>query len=403
MKTSKCLMTWGLLSWLALSLPACSGDEVPEALSGTEQTAQASQGQITLKIQAPVPESVVLTKATYQTAEEARVYQLGIYIFEKGSGSTDADYTFSKFLSFGDLNGNSSLVGENGTGTFVTNIPIEDTWKGETIKVLLTANEEVAQLDNTTTLEVFKKTLLRRELIEPANADMLVMNESGRGTRMQFPMSATAYQYASGNSQEITIPEGDNPSITLAASLVRCLARVDVFNDTPNLTITSVRASNAHNKGSLFNLKNEAVVVPINLSSEFGKVSLNPLKSYFNGAAKIPYVTPVNPDDVNSRRAANTRTAFYLCEQDVDAAATSPVISIGYTLDIEGKSKPGMVSVYFRDGTNFQDVVRNTLYRIRLGDGTKVDSDMSVRIEVDDWDSEEIYAVLDPTTDGSGD
>ena len=74
MKTSKCLMTWGLLSWLALSLPACSGDEVPEALSGTEQTAQASQGQITLKIQAPVPESVVLTKA-YQTAEEARVYQ----------------------------------------------------------------------------------------------------------------------------------------------------------------------------------------------------------------------------------------------------------------------------------------------------------------------------------------
>ena len=86
MKTSKCLMTWGLLSWLALSLPACSGDEVPEALSGTEQTAQASQGQITLKIQAPVPESVVLTKATYQTAEEARVYQLGIYIFEKGSG-----------------------------------------------------------------------------------------------------------------------------------------------------------------------------------------------------------------------------------------------------------------------------------------------------------------------------
>lgn len=395
-------MTWGLLSWLALSLPACSGDEVPEALSGTEQTAQASQGQITLKIQAPVPESVVLTKATYQTAEEARVYQLGIYIFEKGEGEGDAAYTLlDSKTDIGD--GNSSLVGENGTGTYVTNITIPDAWKNKTIKVLVTANEEVDEPTESTTLADFKKELLNRVAADQNDADVLVMNESGSGTRMQFPMSATAHNY-SGGSSEITIPNGTDPiSITLAASLVRCLARVDVFNDTPNLTITSVRASYAHNKGSLFNLKNEAVVVPIDLSLEFGKVSLNPLKSYFNGAAKIPYVTPVNPDDVNSRRAANTHTAFYLCEQDVESLATSPVISIGYTLDIEGMSKPGMVSVYFKNGSDFQDVERNTLYRIRLGDGTKVDSDMSVRIEVNDWDSEEIYAVLDPDHDGSGD
>ena len=378
MKTSKCLMTWGLLSWLALSLPACSGDEVPEALSGTEQTAQASQGQITLKIQTPVPESVVLTKATYQTAEEARVYQLGIYIFKKGEGTGDDNYTL--LASKTDIDGgSSSLVGENGTGTYVTNITIPDAWKNKTIKVLVTANELVTEPTESTTLADFKKELLNRVAADQNDADVLVMNDAGR---MQFPMSATAYQYTTGNPQEITIPEGDNPSITLAASLVRCLARVDVFNDTPNLTITGIRTFQACDKGLLFPTGG-GVLQPDGVE----KISLKPLKSYFNGAATIPYVTPVNPDDVNSRRAANTHTAFYLCEQDVESLATSPVISIGYTLDIEGMSKPGMVSVYFKNGSDFQDVERNTLYRIRLGDGTKVDSDMSVRIEVNDWDS----------------
>lgn len=401
MKTSKCLMTWGLLSWLALSLPACSGDEVPEALSGTEQTAQASQGQITLKIQTPVPESVVLTKATYQTAEEARVYQLGIYIFKKGNGEGDADsnYTFLEYRSFGDLNGNSSLVGENGTGTFVTNIPIESGWKGKTIKVLLTANEEVRTTPsvNETTLADFKQTLLKRELNEQANADVLVMNDAG--TRMQFPMSATAYKYPSSGAEkveEVEIGSDENQSITLAASLVRCLARVDVFNDTPNLTITGIRTFQACDKGLLFPTGG-GVLQPDGVE----KISLKPLKSYFNGAATIPYVTPVNPDDVNSRRAANTRTAFYLCEQDVAAAGTSPVIAIGYTLDIDGTTKSGGVYVYFKEASNFREVVRNTLYRIRLGDGTKVDSDASVSIEVNDWESEDIFAVLNDTS-GSG-
>lgn len=390
MKTSKCLMTWGLLSWLALSLPACSGDEVPEALSGTEQTAQASQGQITLKIQAPVPESVVLTKA-YQTAEEARVYQLGIYIFEKGSGVGDAAYTLLyKNEDYGD--GNSSLVGENGTGTFVTNIPIEDTWKGKTIKVLLTANEPVTEpsVGTTTTLADFKKELLDRVAADQNDADVLVTNTTKN--RMQIPMSATAYNY-SDRSSEITIPTEDKPSITLAATLVRCVARVDVFNDTPNLTITGIRTFEAISKGLLFST-GSSILEP---TENVDKISLKPLVRYFNGAATIPYVTPVDPSSEDSRRAANTRTAFYLYEQHVASLATSPVVSIGYTLDIEGKSKPGMVSVYFKDGTNFQDVKRNTLYRIRLGDGTKVDSDMSVRIEVDEWDSEEIYAVLDPS------
>ena len=320
MKTSKCLMTWGLLSWLALSLPACSGDEVPEALSGTEQTAQASQGQITLKIQAPVPESVVLTKA-YQTAEEARVYQLGIYIFKKGEGTGDDNYTL--LASKTDIDGgSSSLVGENGTGTYVTNITIPDAWKNKTIKVLVTANELVTEPTESTTLADFKKELLNRVAADQNDADVLVTNTTKN--RMQIPMSATAYQYASGNPQEITISNDDNPSITLAATLVRCVARVDVFNDTPNLTITGIRAFEATNKGLLFSAG--SLLEP---TEGVAKISLKPLVRYFNGAATIPYVTPVDPSSEDSRRAANTRTAFYLYEQHVASFATSPVVSIG--------------------------------------------------------------------------
>ena len=288
-------------------------------------------------------------------------------------------------------------MGENGTGTFVTNISIENNWKGKTIKVLVTANEPVTEPSKgETTLAAFKDELLDRVAVDQNDADVLVTNTTKN--RMQIPMSATAYQYASGNPQEITISNDDNPSITLAATLVRCVARVDVFNDTPNLTITGIRAFEAINKGLLFSAG--SLLEP---TEGVAKISLKPLVRYFNGAATIPYVTPVDPSSEDSRRAANTRTAFYLYEQHVASLATSPVVSIGYTLDIEGKSKPGMVSVYFRDGANFQDVERNTLYRIRLGDGTKVDSDMSVRVETVDWDTQDIFAVLDPTNDESGD
>lgn len=376
-----------LLGALSLATVACSNGNLPDV--SPEGIPGGGSSRISIAVSTPASEGVVvrgLTRAIQDETESA-INNLNVYLFKKGTGDSDTDYTYYKVYSFGaDKPGGELEEGINGEKT--CSIGIEKELMGETVKIALVANDEVELesgilTQNTTTLEDFKKALASATASNDDEADVLV----GGADSKSFPMSVLV-----GEAKKLG-PTGVN----LKAELVRNVARLDVFNYTPNLKITGVRMENVNDRSRILGTDMEDGV---NIPTGIRKIALSPLKEFSDKLRSgLAYQMPDETTE-ESARAKNTYRVSYLYEQEVTEGSTSPEVTIEYTLSIGGKEKSGEVTVQFKKTGEaaFVNVKRNRLYRIKLGDGTPVGTGaVKVIFQVADWmEGEDINTELEP-------
>lgn len=375
-----------LFGALSLALAACGNEEM---LDGPGGNPGGEHSRITIAVSTPASEGVVVrgmqTRATVaDETDESTVNSLNVFLFKKDGGDTDANYKYYNTYSF-----EAAGLADGGNGSKTCAIDIDKELMGATVKIALSANDKSAMAleKGTTTLDAFKTALATAVANNDDKADVLVGGEANKS----FPMSCIVSE-----AQELT-----SLGVDVKATLVRNVARLDIFNHTPNLKITAVKMSNVNNKSCLFGAEN-ALNVP---TTDLNKIGLSPLKEFADKLdAGLIYQTP-DQETEESARKSNTHRVSYLYEQAVTDDASSPVVTIEYTLDVAGHEQAGSVEVKFQKSTDqsFVNVERNTLYRIKLGDGSNVGTgSVKAKFEVADWNlNEDINTDLDPGKDGN--
>ena len=395
MKKSKRTFANVLLAGMLVTLASCSSNELAE---GGMEIPEAGEPQLSITVGTPASEGVIFrsvqaTRATVADEDdESTINTLNVYLFKKGEGDADTDYTFYKQYTFGD-GGENGTLGDGGSGKKTCSIDIDPELMDATVKLALIANDKPTApvLEaGTTTLDAFKKGALATATVEAGNkADALVGGEE----KKSFPMSAVS------GDVKLT-PLG----ATTEATLVRNVARIDVFNYTPNLTITKVSVTQANDKSYLFGGESEALNVP----SGQAPLNLEPLKEFADRLSSdgLAFVTPEGEEEheEDDYRAVNSYRMFYLYEQSVTDGDTSPMLTIEYMVELtDNSTKPGSVTVMFRTGADpeytYKNVARNTLYTIKLGDGTVARSAViKHKLVVEDWTiGDEINSGLKPS------
>lgn len=399
MKKSKRTFANVLLTGMLVTLASCSSNELAE---GGMEIPEAGEPQLSITVGTPASEGVIFrsvqaTRASTVASEEdeAAINTLNVYLFKKGDGGADTDYTFYKQYTFGE-GGDNGTLGNGDSGKKTCSIDIDPELMDQTVKLALIANDKptVPALEaGTTTLDAFKKGALATATVATGNkADVLVGGEE----KKSFPMSAVSVDV------KLT-PIGAKAE----ATLVRNVARIDVFNYTPNLTITKVSVRQANDKSYLFGGESDALNVPDGQAP----LNLEPLKEFADKLSPdgLAFVTPEGEEEheEDDYRAANSYRMFYLYEQSVTDDDTSPVVIIEYKVKLTDKSmKPGSVAVMFRTGSDptytYKNVARNTLYTIKLGDGTVARSAViKHKLVVEDWETgEEINSGMKPSEEG---
>lgn len=379
---------------LAVGLAACSGDTVTNGLQQEAAVSAEARGYLTLSITPPAAESVTYGREVH-TSAEASVYDLRVYFFQlkdEGDANNDADYLFTNAgKQTWKKEDGSALLGPTGTGVYSKRIAIPEGLENKKVKIMLLANDPNEEYTtegtplNTFKEQLWKNTLTTTASIYPSN-EIVEINGQRR-----FPMSAMGEDYSgSGSGSEIiTLTTGTDTPVQVRANLVRNVARLDILNDTPNLTITSAVLSNTPKQSYLF--PKSPLETPSTARTVFYPIS------EYSTALPLSYATPGSGE---TAQQANTKTAFYMYEQPkATQQSTAPRVLIGYQLQVGDNTQSGTLNVYFRSNGAYIDLQRNYLYRIRLGDGTDVSGFVKVVFELVDWETQEILAVLDSNTD----
>lgn len=387
------MLLWGAVS---LGMAACSSEAALDVVQNVEPTANEVP-RIAITVKTPTSDAGVVidnpqtrvdgtTSTVPSEMDEAKLNRLDIYMFQKGSGDTDGDYTFYKKYSFfprgTTLNGDNEATWASDGSETTCYISVETDMTG-TFKFALVANEPISTSLTNKTLANFKETIATNIPKSYDAADKLVDDMKN------FPMTAET---------EATAIEG--ASIEISATLVRNVARIDICNLVPNLTVNEITLSNVNSTSYLFE-----GTTPYTFSSST-TINLNPIQEYTSNWTDGLLGT--------TKEDGNTYRVFYLYEQTVNSSTNSPKITIKYSFTENETVKSGVVDVYFQDteSTNnangFIDVQRNYRYRITLGDGSEIGeggSNLSAKVRFNrvDWNATHIDDVEDKLLPGSGD
>lgn len=385
------LMKSFLIGGAALLATSCTNEEI---IGGNPETETGNPG-LTISIQTPAADGVVFTKAgtIEDEAAEWAVKTLNVYLFVKGQDNSYTLYSHTPLnLSETDKDG----VTSSGNGTYSYNEPITADMIGKTMKVVLVANDAPegvsANTDGTsgTGLDVFKTKLANAKVSEGSPADVLV----GNGTS-GFPMSYV------GESDITMTPMG----ASVSATLTRTVARLDIFNYTPNLTITGVSLLKAMNKSYLFPQAAfadpaDASYVTINATQEW--------KTAF--VSGVGFVQPTKPDDNQQEpwtpteddyKKVNTLNHVLYMYEQANSGDNVATVRIDYTLKMgDGSTPKGTLEVAL-SGISGNKINRNTLYTIKLGDGKEVKDEIKASVVVEDWVTEgnDVDVPVNPSED----
>lgn len=404
-----------LLGSLALLGFACSSEEVLPG--GPDMPGGEDAKGISIVLHTPSADDVIFksTRAVdgqggIQEEQEWAVKKLNLYLFvqDADGGDTDTDYTLYKktegitFKVGSPTDGETNVGMDEGNGSYHYTEPITGDMIGKTMKILLVANDKgtgEANTDGTsgTTLAAFKQSLALASVTDGNSADVLVGNPGAEATG--FPMSAIAQEQTGSQEAVVMTPMG----VDMKAELVRSVARVDLFNYVPNMTITSVVLEKAASKSYLFKQANTAA------PGDASYLKLLPTQAWQTDLADggVPFVKvehPAKPDEPTEDecRAVNTlKHVLYMYEQ-VNDAEHCATVKIGYTLTFAGGDKTGIVSVPLKKSdSEFIHPTRNTLYTIKLGDGSIVQDEVKITaIIVEDWVPVDIDDSINPGEDG---
>lgn len=224
---------WGLALTLAgMLLNGCSKEQVgPDGGDG--------QGlPITFTLATPGSDGVIYpkTKATHDAPEYA-IKQMSLLVYDA------TDDASPKFLRKHDLTSDIKLY-DNGNGTynFSLEAPISDMNAKRKFVFVVNDDAAVAATEvGSTESDLHTNTTASIELSEGATADQLAVETAG------IAMSGTATDEG-GSNEVLSIV----PGLKCEVKLTRIVARVDIQNNTPNMTIESAVLVEAATKGYLF-------------------------------------------------------------------------------------------------------------------------------------------------------
>lgn len=217
-----------------------------------------------------------------------------------------------------------------------------------------------------------------------------------------LPMSGVAHLTTDAGTT--VIPMDGDSQVNLKVTLTRCVARIDVANNVPNLQITGLKLINANPKGYLMpHGTTGSVAVPTSMTRVGGLTPANAIANITaasDGASADGTFKPAT-----AGTAATLKKAFYVFEDAIQDPSSTPL-----TMLVQG-TLGGSIPVYYSipftnanlatpvaDGKSLE-IQRNHRYLLTLGDGSAVNinTNLSSTLSYADWTNETVPGSFDAT------
>ncbi len=325
---------------------------------------------ITFTLATPGSEGVIYprsaTRATHDAAEYA-VRQLTLLVYDA------TDTSAPKFLRKHDMTSDITLYDNgNGTYTFSLEAPISDMNAKRKFVFVVNDDAAVAATAAGSAEADLHETAATVELADGDTADKLAEADAG------IAMSGTAT--ADGQNEVITIV----PGVKCEVKLTRIVARVDVQNNTPNMTLESAVLVGAATRGYLFAqaLLSAPVADRIVLGS--------------NATVDLTEEHPaLKPGEVFAPKTF--RKTFYAYERP-NTAGDYAAVRITYRVnDSKGTVEVPFIRTEAGGAQTPVDIERNHLYTVVLGNGKPVTTnEVQFTFKVEDWNTVEMPEEIGP-------
>ena len=325
---------------------------------------------ITFTLATPGSEGVIYprsaTRATHDAAEYA-VRQLTLLVYDA------TDTSAPKFLRKHDMTSDITLYDNgNGTYTFSLEAPISDMNAKRKFVFVVNDDAAVAATAAGSAEADLHETAATVELANGDTADKLAEADAG------IAMSGTAT--ADGQNEVITIV----PGVKCEVKLTRIVARVDVQNNTPNMTLESAVLVGAATRGYLF--AQAPLSAPVADRIVLGS----------NATVDLTEEHPaLKPGEVFAPKTF--RKTFYAYERP-NTAGDYAAVRITYRVnDSKGTVEVPFIRTEAGGAQTPVDIERNHLYTVVLGNGKPVTTnEVQFTFKVEDWNTVEMPEEIGP-------
>ena len=325
---------------------------------------------ITFTLATPGSEGVIYprsaTRATHDAAEYA-VRQLTLLVYDA------TDTSAPKFLRKHDMTSDITLYDNgNGTYTFSLEAPISDMNAKRKFVFVVNDDAAVAATAAGSAEADLHETAATVELAEADTADKLAEADAG------IAMSGTAT--TDGQNEVITIV----PGVKCEVKLTRIVARVDVQNNTPNMTLESAVLVGAATRGYLF--AQAPLSAPVADRIVLGS----------NATVDLTEEHPaLKPGEVFAPKTF--RKTFYAYERP-NTAGDYAAVRITYRVnDSKGTVEVPFIRTEAGGAQTPVDIERNHLYTVVLGNGKPVTTnEVQFTFKVEDWNTVEMPEEIGP-------
>ena len=372
-----------------------------ETVGNGEDTAVTRS--IVFNISLPTGDPVhVKTRTAIQDAAEYDIKSLHLLVFDAATDKL-------KSINAVNLTDDVTSVGFGTGDDYKYTYTWDPTTDGTTCRFLMVANEDVANIaaiavNNTWDQVLAAVSSASRTLTADASL-ATVFDEDTKG----LPMTGVAY-YNVGTAKNEIIPldKSSASAITVNVDLTRVVARIDVYNKTPNLFITGIKLVHANPQSYLTPHKDGSDItdIPTSMTKVGGATGGLGLYNNVWDTTNSYEVGATNPMTGSSTDDGTPlHKAFYCYEDEVytnaDAAALeAEALAIQVTGRIGTSYNAGVDVFYqipFTDAylatpvadNKSVEIKRNYLYKVIIGDGSEVSVNSRIRatLTVADWDA----------------
>jgi hypothetical protein len=325
---------------------------------------------ITFTLATPGSEGVIYPRSAMRATHDAAEYavrQLTLLVYDA------TDTSAPKFLRKHDMTSDITLYDNgNGTYTFSLEAPISDMNAKRKFVFVVNDDAAVAATAAGSAEADLHETAATVELADGDTADKLAEADAG------IAMSGTAT--ADGQNEVITIV----PGVKCEVKLTRIVARVDVQNNTPNMTLESAVLVGAATRGYLF--AQAPLSAPVADRIVLGS----------NATVDLTEEHPaLKPGEVFAPKTF--RKTFYAYERP-NTAGDYAAVRITYRVnDSKGTVEVPFIRTEAGGAQTPVDIERNHLYTVVLGNGKPVTTnEVQFTFKVEDWNTVEMPEEIGP-------
>lgn len=284
--------------------------------------------------------------------------------------------------------------------------------EGKTCRFIFVANEDVSGLAQGATLADVLATVSSSSRTFTANSDLSNVFAEANG----LPMTGVAYYNVGSAKNEIIPIDKSGENITVNVELTRVVARIDVYNKTPNLFITDIRLVHANPQSYLMPHKDANSITEIPAAMEKVGGATGGLQLYNNvwDTTNSYTVSTTNPMTGSATDDGTPlKKAFYCYEDDIFESATAADLEAeALAVQITGRlgsTYASGVDVFYQipfinkyksggtDDNKSVEIKRNYIYKVIVGDGTpvKVNSSIRMSLTVNNWTNTEVSSTFE--------